>query len=303
MNQISQKAIKRRRHWVKKIESISEDFSSDMARIQEDLMIEIKREGVSSLVDHLRLCAAIPESCGHNSTEEKLYSKYTDILISASFSQIGLKSIVLESRGDSADVEVIAHNYSFVADAKVFRLSRTAKNQKDFKIQAMDNWKFGKPFAMVVCPLYQVPSKNSQIYQQASARNVCIFSYSHLAVLVQFVEVYNKNLGEKLLYEIFETVNSMNPSKSAIAYWNLINRKMLSYSDLIQNIWKKEKIATLESIKIAKVDALTYYAKERAKIIKMSRDEAISKLLDVSKIENRVQQVEAISNNNLMDLT
>ncbi len=74
--------------------------------------------------------------------------------------------------------------YSFVADAKVFRLSRTAKNQKDFKIQAMDNWKFGKPFAMVVCPLYQIPSKNSQIYQQASARNVCIFSYSHLAVLV-----------------------------------------------------------------------------------------------------------------------
>ena len=29
----------------------------------------------------------------------------------------------------------------------------------------------------------------------------------------------------------------------------------------------------------------------------------ISKLLDMSKIENRVQQVEAISNNNLMDLT
>ena len=303
MNQISQRAIKRRKHWVKKIESMNKDFSSDTAKIQKDLMIEIKREGISSLVDHLRLCAAIPESCGHNSTEEKLYSKYTDILISASFSQIGLKSMVLESRGDSADVEVIAHNYSFVADAKVFRLSRTAKNQKDFKIQAMDNWKFGKPFAMVVCPLYQIPSKNSQIYQQASARNVCIFSYSHLAVLVQFVEVHSKKSGEKLLYEIFETVNSMNPSKSAITYWNLTNRKMLSYSDLIKNIWKKEKIATLESIKIAKVDALTYYAKERAKIIKMSRDEAISKLLNVSKIKNRVQQIEAISENNLMDLT
>ena len=303
MNEISQEAIKRRRHWVKKIESIRKDFSADTARIQEDLMIEIKRDGISSLVDHLRLCAAIPESCGHNSTEEKLYSKYTDILISASFSQISLKSIVLKSRGDSADVEVIARNYSFVADAKVFRLSRTAKNQKDFKIQAMDNWKHGKPFAMIVCPLYQIPSKNSQIYQQASARNVCLFSYSHLAVLVQFVEVYSKNSGEKLLYEIFETVNSMNPSKSAITYWNLINRKMLSYSNLIQNIWKKEKIATLESIEIAKIDALKYYAEERAKIVKMSRDEAISKLLDVSKIENRVQQVEAISNNNLMDLT
>ena len=28
--------------------------------------------------------------------------------------------------------------YSLVADAKAFRLSRTAKNQKDFKVQAMD---------------------------------------------------------------------------------------------------------------------------------------------------------------------
>ena len=303
MSEISRKAINRREYWIKKIESISEDFSLNVSRIQKDLMIEIERDGISSLVDHLRLCTAIPESYDHNSTEEKLYSKYTDILISAGFSQIGLKSIVLESRGNSADVEVIADNYSFVADAKVFRLSRTAKNQTDFKIQAMDNWKFGKPFAMVVCPLYQIPSKNSQIYQQASARNICIFSYSHLAVLVQFVESHSKKSGEKLLYEIFETVNSMNPDKSAITYWNLINKKMLSYSDSIIDIWRKEKIATLESIKIAKVDALTYYAQERAKIIKMSRDEAISKLLDLSKIENRVQQVEAISNNNLMDLT
>jgi hypothetical protein len=43
---------------------------------------------------------------------------------------------------------------SAIADAKAFRLSRTAKNQKDFKIQAMDSWKRGKPFAMVVCPIY-----------------------------------------------------------------------------------------------------------------------------------------------------
>ena len=66
---------------------------------------------------------------------------------------MGLVSTVLAERADSVDVGVVAGSYSFVADAKVFRLSRTAKNQKDFKVQAMDNWKQGKPFAMVVCPL------------------------------------------------------------------------------------------------------------------------------------------------------
>ena len=167
----------------------------------------------------MRLCSAIPESYGHDTSEEKLYSKYTDALISASYSFIGLDSIVLAERADSADVEAIAKNYSFVADAKVFRLSRTAKNQKDFKIQAMDSWKRGKPFSMVVCPLYQLPSRNSQIYEQAGARNVCIFSYSHLAVLVQFAEIEGSNATIKLLHEIFKTVQAMNPSKDANLYW------------------------------------------------------------------------------------
>ena len=72
-----------------------------------------------------------------------------------------LKSLVLSERGDADDVEDFAKQYSFVADAKAFRLSRTAKNQKYFKIQAMDNWKKGKPHAMVVCPIYQLPNRSS----------------------------------------------------------------------------------------------------------------------------------------------
>jgi type II restriction enzyme len=90
------------------------------------------------LLDHLRLCGNIPESYAHDSSEEKLYSKYTDCLLSEIFKFIGLRSIILKERSDTADVEAFAKNYSFVADAKSFRLSRTAKNQKDFKIQAMD---------------------------------------------------------------------------------------------------------------------------------------------------------------------
>ena len=98
-----------------------------------------------------------------------------------------MKSHVLTERADAADVEVVSNEFSFVADAKVFRLSRTAKNQKDFKIAAMNGWKRGKPYAMVVCPLYQLPTRSSQIYHQAGSLNVCIFSYSHLATLVSLV--------------------------------------------------------------------------------------------------------------------
>ena len=167
-----------------------------------------------------------------------LYSKYTDALISAAYSHMGLVSAVLAERADSADVEAVADSYSFVADAKVFRLSRTAKNQKDFKVQAMDNWKRGKPFAMVACPLYQLPPRNSQIYEQAAARNVCIFSYSHLAVLARLVNTEGTGAVIDLLHEVFGTVEAMNPSKDANTYWQAVNRTMLDYGEPVAELWR-----------------------------------------------------------------
>ena len=131
---LTEKSIRRRRHWIDEIAKISGKFGDDSSKIERELMTEIKRDGLAALLDHLRLCGSIPENYGHDSSEEKLYSKYTDVLLSAAFDHIGLVSNVLSERGDAADVEAVGPDYSLVADAKVFRLSRTAKNQKDFKI-------------------------------------------------------------------------------------------------------------------------------------------------------------------------
>src|ERR1039458_10300724 len=136
---ISVEAIARRRHWVSEIVQISGTFGDDSARVERELEEEVAVKGTPALLDHLRLCGAIPESYGHDTSEEKLYSKYTDILLAIAFRHLGLTSLVLTERADAADVEVVSPSFSFVADAKAFRLSRTAKNQKDFKIQAMDN--------------------------------------------------------------------------------------------------------------------------------------------------------------------
>ena len=301
MKVIGKRAIKRRNRWIDEIASISGNFASDTSRVSRKLTKEIKRDGTQALLDHLRLCTAIPESYEHDSSEEKLYSKYTDILLSAAYSQIGLRSKVLGARANSADVEAVAKDYSFVADAKVFRLSRTAKNQKDFKIQSMDDWKFGRPFAMVVCPLYQVPSRASQIYEQASTRNVCIFSYSHLAVLVQLSVMKDVGSSTSLLHEIFQVVQALNPSKDAISYWQAVNRCMLAFDPSISGSWKREKAASAEGIAAAKSHALSHYRQERDRIGAMSRDEAIEKLVEMYKIGSREETVKAVSNNDLMD--
>jgi len=299
---ISNTAINRRMYWIEEIRNLSGNFGNDTEKLEKELEEEIAKNGVSALIDHLRLCGNIPESYGHDTSEEKLYSKYTDCLLSLAYTDLGLKSIVLKERADTADVEAFAKDYSFVADAKAFRLSRTAKNQKDFKVQALHGWKRGKPYAMVVCPVYQLPTSSSQIYQQATTQNVCIFTYSHLVLLLSYSQKEGQTKAQKLLRKIFETIPALNPSKNAIDYWLAINKTFLSFSKSVENLWNIEKGVATESITIAKEEALTFLAKEREKILKMSHKEALQELIKVHKIDNRIKTINSISDNGLFTL-
>ena len=299
---ITDNAIKNRRYWIEEIRKLSDSFKDDSDKLEEELEIEIKKKGVSSLIDHLRLCGNIPENYGRDSSEEKLYSKYTDCLLSLSYSSLSLKSIVLKERADAADVEAFAKDYSFVADAKAFRLSRTAKNQKDFKVQSMHGWKRGKPYAMIVCPIYQLPTSSSQIYQQATTQNVCIFTYSHLALLLTYSQIEGQTKAQKLLKNIFETVKALNPSKNATDYWLAVNKTILSFSKKIEPIWDIEKKVATESISIAKEEALTFLAQEREKIMRMTHKEALKELIKIHKIESKIKTINAISDNGLFAL-
>jgi type II restriction enzyme len=148
-------AKKRRLYWVTELAKLSGSFGDDSTKMVEELRAELAKDGLEALLDHLRLCGAMPEQYGRDSSEEKLYSKYTDAVISESLSAIGLRSTIINARADAADVQARGSDYSLVADAKAFRLSRTAKNQKDFKVQAMDSWRNGLDYAVLVCPIYE----------------------------------------------------------------------------------------------------------------------------------------------------
>jgi type II restriction enzyme len=302
---IGEAAVARRERWIAFLEAqkseVKDDFRKASEQIESDLRQEREADGNGALFDHLRLCGDIPEAFAHDSTAEKLYSKYTDSLLAEAFKAIGLKSLVLQERADAADVEAFADDYSFVADAKSFRLSRTAKNQKDFKVQSMDGWKHGKPYAMIVCPIYQLPSKSSQIYQQASARNVCLFTYSHLAVLVSFGISNGGSDAIDLLHAIFKSIPSLNTSKGAPEYWQTVNGTMLRHSPKIVDFWQTEKLAAMESLALAKESALTYLAKERARIMALSHDQALKELVETRKIQDRIKKIRSIATNEIME--
>lgn len=139
--------------------------------------------------DVVKQIGIIPENIDHDSTEEKLYSKASDIVLARCFRLLGLASRALDERGDSADIlaeSISGYNYSLVADAKCFRLSRTAKNQKDFKVSNLSDWRGSEnEYAVLVAPYFQYPQSTSQIYSKALDNNVCLLSWEHISIMLQ----------------------------------------------------------------------------------------------------------------------
>ncbi|MBI4801498.1 MAG: HindIII family type II restriction endonuclease [Elusimicrobia bacterium] len=293
-------ARKRRKYWISELAKLSGSFGDDFTKMNAELRAEIGRDRTKALLDHLRLCGVVPEHYGHDSSEEKLYSKYTDAVISESLTAIGLKSAVITARSDAADVQARGGGYSLVADAKAFRLSRTAKNQKDFKVQAMDGWRSDLDYAVVVCPIYQLPNRTSQIYQQAIARNVCILSYSHLAALVGLARRRGAATARKGLGSVLKSVSLLHPSKNAADYWLGINRALVAALKGDVDLWTAEKTASLTALGAAKDEALTYLRSERNRLLGLSHKQALEELIRATGLDSRIAQVERIEHGNLL---
>lgn len=292
----------RRAYWVAELEKLSGRFSDDSAKMIAELRAEVAQDGTEALLDHLRVCGAMPEQYGHDSSAEKLYSKYTDAVISESLNAIGLKSAVITARADAADVQARSSSFSLVADAKAFRLSRTAKNQKDFKVQAMDGWRGSLDYAVVVCPIYQLPGRISQIYMQAVARNVCILSYSHLSALIGLSEIKSNRAAENGLRQILERVAHLHPSKSALDYWIGINQSLVSSLGKHSDLWTGEKKASLDGLELVKKEALAYLQCERNRLLGLSHEQAIAELLQSAGLDARIAQIERLQHGDLLRL-
>jgi hypothetical protein len=162
--------------------------------------------------------------------------------------------------------------------------------------------KRGKPHALVVCPIYQLPARSSQIYQQAITRDVCIFTYSHLAVIVKLAETEGKKGAERTLLASLKSVSALNPSKDSAAYWTAINTSMLGSHKAVSPLWKAEKIAALESISVAKEEALIEIARERQRILGMSRQQAVKELIERANLDSRERVVRSVSDSGIMNL-
>ena len=77
----------------------------------------------------------------------------------------------------------------------------------------MDGWRNTKDFAMVVCQYISCQQNQVKYISKLYCRNVCVFTYTHLAVLIRYSAIATTEDSKNLLGEIFKSVSLLNLAK------------------------------------------------------------------------------------------
>lgn len=239
----------------------------------------------------------IPEWIPHDSTAEKLFTKIADIILARAFREIGLSAEVYQTRSNTADVvgKSLFHGYTLVADAKTFRLSRSAKNQKDFKIKALSDWRGGCDFAILVCPYFQYPKRNSQIYKQALETNVCLFSWEQIHLLLQ--ENYRESLEKTLapVWNVSRILSSQIVLSQSKEREPLRKAEKEVFCNIVPISWEKWQETLWQQrqfLQIRGSEEILYWQSKISEIKNYTRQEAIAKLLEMSKIKQKIMVIQ-----------
>ncbi|HHV7002614.1 TPA: HindIII family type II restriction endonuclease, partial [Haemophilus influenzae] len=236
----------------------------------------------NEVIELVRSIGILPEAIKPSSTQEKLFSKAGDIVLAKAFQLLNLNSKPLEQRGNAGDVIALSKefNYGLVADAKSFRLSRTAKNQKDFKVKALSEWREDKDYAVLTAPFFQYPTTKSQIFKQSLDENVLLFSWEHLAILLQL------DLEETNIFSFEQLWNFPKKQSKKTSVSDAENNFMRDFNKYFMDLFKIDK-DTLNQLLQKEINFIEKrsliekkYWKKQINIIKnFTREEAIEALL------------------------
>ena len=274
-----------------KEKSISCDFNTATDDLQ-SIIFSLARDNFLPLVSQI---GSIPENIEHDSTEEKLYTKVSDIILAKCFFELNMKAMVLRERANSADViaESKFHNYSLVGDAKAFRLSRTAKNQKDFKVESMVHWRGENNFSVLCCPYFQYPKRNSQIYGSALDGNVSLFSWEYFSILLKknIRETSSTNLQDLWNYSstIAQKTSVSNKNVCFLEQQNEAIRNFLAISkEDFNSLFKAFK----ENIIVRGTDEIDYWNHVIQEINAYTKEKAIRELISALKLKEKIKAID-----------
>ena len=267
------------------------------AEATEQVKTYVETLNTQSLIEIVKEIGTIPECIEASSSAEKLFSKASECILACCFSKLGIPAVAVNERGNSADIIAQSmHGYTLVADAKTFRLSRTAKNQKDFKIDTLSNWRGAEhDFALLVAPYFQYPNTVSQIYSSALDKQVCLLSWEHILFLLE------NRISETDVLSLEAIWNA--PVRLArdtrIAYADRMNCQLPYINQILCDRISMSIEKFNEQLNVCKGNIrergnleLQYLHSEKEAITSLTRDEAISELLKSKKVLERISTIE-----------
>jgi len=231
-------------------------------------------QDIDELKQHLKYAGFIPEEYNHDSSEEKYYAKYCEVLICSTLRHLGFESELIEARGNRADVVASCNEYTVISDAKAFRMTRTALNPKDYKINAMDTWRApdNAEYAFLVSSIF--PGSSSRLWAEAVGNNVTILNYAHLYHMLENREIVTPHSLRSLLD--IEDINLGASNQNGTMYWREINRRMNEIAPSIedtQDIFRETLSEQMER-------ANQYWENRRDEILNMDDLEAKQLIID-----------------------
>lgn len=279
----------------KLISRIFELTKMDFKQATDEVRIFIDRMDVKDFKRIVKQIGTIPEVIEHDSTEEKLYSKASDIVLARCFRELGMASRALDERSDSADIIAesrAGYNYSLVADAKCFRLSRTAKNQKDFKVSNLSDWRGSEnEYAVLVAPYFQYPQNTSQIYSKALENNVCLLTWEHISIMLD----RDIKENEKFSLESLWNSSQMIARDKTLVFANAKScflPRIDGYVAKKVGMTESDFLSLLDEYKGIIVSRgefeIEYWNNCIAKIKKYTREEAIEELIKAKKLHEKI---------------
>lgn len=283
-------------------ECSSLSFPDATQRLRERIFA-IDRANTIQLVSQI---GAIPEDIGHDTTEEKLYTKVSDILLAKSLIEMNLAADVLTQRADCADVVAQSHyhRYSLVGDAKAFRLSRTARNAKDYKVNSMAIWRGDSEYSVLICPYFQYPKSNSQIYKEALSGNVALFSWEYLYVLLKEGVRESSNVNLSNLWNQSDIISKTTTiSNSKECFLNQQNQNITEILKITPEKFYKYFNSIKDIIMERGNTEIRYYEQEIERVKQLNREDAIAELLRSMKLDSKIATIRGfIEQINVRDL-
>lgn len=233
----------------------------------------------------------IPEQYAHDSSEEKVYAKAMDILVAVALKRIGYDTAVSAERSNSADVLAIGHTHRLVLDAKAFRLSRTALNPKDYKIEALNIWRREADYACLIGPLAGFP-EDSRLFSEAVRYNVTLLTFSHL----QFMLEHELPSFDALtaLWNIAKAVRqTAGEMPSATQYWLQVDRTFCDALGVNINEWKHARLRYFSAMLAAADREIAYFEAEKMRIGALPREMLVELALQALKLDNKIRVIRA----------